>query len=577
MKKTIVITTVICSMLSACMPDLLEQLPPDQISSGMFWKTTDDASAAVSGVYNAMRTHFGTEYRFDSNTDITHGQQWGNNAGNVGSGDFNSAWDQCYRIVNRANNTIEGLNNMISNYEDDLTSQNLLIRLKAECLFLRALAYFRLVDFYGPVTFMNRVLQNEEAITATRTPVDVVRDSIIADLTHAINILPASYSPAQYGRVTKWAALSLRGKVYLYWACWLNNRPEWNALRSNEQPATFYGLARDDFKTVMDQSGHALFKNGDPGEYHDPNYRQLFSLENERCEEIIFSAQFTGPRMGQGSEMKMIFSSRQGGNNGAIQPTLQLMNLYRKLDGSKADPLIAVKDDNLLNGATNRDSYVDRDWRMRASVLWDGEKVLQQNVEGTQFAADSAMFLWGNRGGGSLDDPYYDYYNHLTGYAFRKWMPTYLGYNRDDCPQDFYLIRYADILLMYCEAVNELNNGPNTELQDIVNAIRRRGNIMASTEIANMGKQDFFDLLVDERAVEFLAEGQRFFDLRRWRIAERIFNAPAGYVLTDTWGSRITDKYVNAQTLNFLRFYIMAIPSSEIIRNNNIVQNDPWL
>ena len=71
MKKTIFIIAVMSLTLSACMSDLLEQLPPDQISTGMFWKTTNDATAAVSGVYNAMRSHFGTEYRFDSNTDLT--------------------------------------------------------------------------------------------------------------------------------------------------------------------------------------------------------------------------------------------------------------------------------------------------------------------------------------------------------------------------------------------------------------------------------------------------------------------------------------------------------------------------
>jgi hypothetical protein len=397
-------------------------------------------------------------------------------------------------------------------------------------------------------------------------------------LDHAIQVLPPSYDAQNYGRATKWAAISFRGKVNLFWASWLNfNRSEWAHLQGSEQAGTFYQKARDDFKTVIEQSGHALFRNAEPGSYVDPNYRQLFSLENEFCEEIIFSCQFTGPRMGQGSDMKMVFSSRQAGNNGAIQPTIRLMNLYRMLDGSKAPPLIASTDKTLPNSATNRESYEGRDWRMKASVLWDGEKLLNQNLEGTTFATDSAVFMWGSPGSGSLNDPYYDYYNHKAGYAFRKWMPTYLGYNRDDCPQDFYLMRFADVLLMYCEAVNEINNGPTTELQNIFNLIRKRGNIAPSTTIANMSKQEFFDLLVDERAVEFLAEGQRFFDIRRWRLAEKVWNNGAGFVLTDTWGTRVQDEFVNAQAINFLRFYIMAIPSSEITLNKNIVQNAPWL
>lgn len=576
MKKIIVLLAVVFSGFYSCSPDLLEQLPPNQISSDMFWKTTDDANSAVSGVYNAMRSHFGWDYRYDANTDICYGMSRGNETGSVGSGDFNFAWTECYTIVNRANNTLMGIIRMLES--TDPAGRDELLRLQAECRFIRALAYFRLIDFFGPVPYISKVLSTNDAIAIQRSSVETVRDSIMADLDHAIQILPSSYDVQNYGRVTKWAALSFRGKVNLFWASWLNyGRPEWAHLQGSEQAITFYRKAQDDFKTVIDQSGHALFRNAEPGSYSDPSYRQLFSLENESCEEIIFSCQFTGPRMNQGSDMKMVFSSRQAGNNGAIQPTIRMMNLYRMLDGSKAEPLIVSQDKTLPNSATNRASYEGRDWRMKASVLWDGEKLLNQNLEGTTFATDSAIFMWGSPGSGSLNDPYYDYYNHKAGYAFRKWMPTYLGYTRDDCPQDFYLMRYADILLMYCETVNEINNGPTAEVQDIVNLIRKRGNITPSTTIATMSKQEFFDFLVDERAVEFIAEGQRFFDIRRWRLAEKVWNNGAGFVLTDSWGTRVQDEFVNAQATNFLRFYIMAIPASEITLNKNIVQNAPWL
>lgn len=578
MKNIITSLILVCCILSSCHPDLLEQLPPDKVSSGMFWKTEDDALSAVSGVYRAMRDYFWDDFKLDSNTDICYGMSRGSETGSLSASSFNSDWNGCYKIINRANNSLAGIEQIKTLFANKPEMLQTLVRLQAECRFLRALAYFRLIDFYGAVPYMDRVLSNDGAINLLRTPVEEIRDYIISDLDFAVNTLPPSYSDKEYGRVTKWTAMAFRAKFNLFWASWLNfSRPEWNHLQGQEQASTFYQKARDDFRTIMDESGHKLFRNADPGEYHDPNYRQLFSLENETCEEIIFSCQFTGPRMGQGSEIKMIFSSRQGGNNGAVQPTIKMMDLYRMLDGSKAQPLIGSKDTNLPNSATNQNSYVGRDWRMKASVLWNGEKVLNQNMDGTTFAADSAMFLWGSPGSGSLDDPYYDYYNHRAGFAFRKWMPTYLGYARDDCPQDFYLMRYSDVLLMYCEAVNELNNGPTAEVQNIVNLIRKRGNITPSSDIVNMSRDEFFDLLVDERAVEFLAEGQRFFDIRRWRIAEKIWNNGAGFVLTDSWGVRVQDEFVNAQPTTFLRFYIMAIPTSEITLNKNLVQNDPWL
>lgn len=573
MKKTYLILIIFTVFFGSCTKDLLNQLPPDNITSDMFWDTVDDAKRSVSGVYAAMRNYFGVDYQHDANVDICYGQSYGNETGSPDG--FRSAWDGCYKIINQANVSLEGIRKMkpqTSNDKDKAT----LVNLEAEARFLRAMAYSRLVDFFGAVPYLYKTITHEEAIQLERIPVTQVRDSILADLDFSIATLPVKYDASNFGRATKWAAISYRGKFNLYWACWLKNqRPEWSAL--NEQYATYYTKARDDFKTVMQESDHALFKGGDPGEYADPNYRQLFSIENESCNEIIFSAQFTGPRMNLGSQMKAVFSSRQGGNNGAIQPTIKLMDMYLKLDGTKAEALVPSKNTTLKNSATNRVSYKGRDWRMHASILWDGEKLLMQNAEGTTFAKDSANFLWGNKGTGSLDDPYYDYYNHKAGYAFRKWMPTYLGYDRYDCPQDFYLVRYADVLLMYCEAVNEINNGANAELQTIVNLLRHRGNIAPSNTIAGMNKQDFFDLLVNERAIEFVAEGQRFFDIRRWRLAEKIWNNGIGFTLTDSWGVKVQDEFVNAQFIQFQRFYIMQIPPSEIIMNSKIVQNDPWL
>lgn len=571
MKKNIIIIAITAFVFSGCTNNLLEQLPPDQISGGMYWKTPDDAESAVAGVYAAMRDYFGSDYRFDSNVDVCHGVAYGNEEGDPSG--LRDTWDGCYKIVNYANSTLQGIARMEAQTTDASQKKNYGV-LAAEVHFLRAMAYFRLMDIFSAVPYMDRPLTQQEAIKLNRMPVGQLRDKIMDDLNDAVSVLPPTAK--KYGHATCWAALSLRGKVNLFWASWLKNkRPEWSEVK--EDPNTYFIAARDDFQKVMKESGHKLFRDGQPGNFNNPNYRQLFSLENEMCEEIIFSAQYTGPKMGLGSEMKAIFSPRQGGNNGALTPTIKLMDMYLMTDGTKASALVPNKVATTVNGTTNPNSYKGRDWRMKASILWDGEKLLMQNSDGTTFAKDSAQFLWGNKGSGSLDDPYYDYYNQKSGYAFRKWMPTYLGYERFDCPQDFYLIRYADVLLMYCEAVNEINNGPTDELQTIVNSIRRRGNIDALTTIAGMGHDQFFELLVNERAVEFIAEGQRYFDIRRWRIAEKVWNNGAGYTLVDTWGTKVQDEFVNAQAIQFERFYTGQIPTEEITMNGNLVQNDAWL
>ncbi len=598
MKKIVIIFTFCSLLFTGCMKDLLEQYPPDKIGSDTFWNTVSDAEQAVTGVYEAWRDLFGVvEMQWDPVADLSICGNKGyvidviiNDAINLkgwlqlvstqsmahtkgGSWFRWEIYGAHYLIIHRANNVIAGVDRMLPDAKPVDISQ--LTRIKAEARFLRAIAYGRLIDLLGPVPIVEHNITREEALEVERAPVTQVRDSIIADYDYAVANLPESYS--QYGHATKWAALSFRGKFHLYWASWLKNqRPEWDGI--TESANTYFALARDDFKTVMDQSGHSLFRNGEPGDYHHPNYQQLFLLPNETNEEIIFSAQYGGPFLVQGNFIKGAFGSRQMGNNGSIEPSIRLVNLYRKLDGSKAPPLIPSTDNTLENGAINPASYEGRDYRLKASVLWDGQKVLLVDAWSPAIAEDSCTFMWGNKGSGSLNDPYFNWNRNKSGYHTRKWMINYAEpyTERYDCGQDFYVMRYADVMLMYCEAVNEVNNGPTGEVETLFNQIRGRGKI-APVPIAGLSKSEFFDLLVDERAVEFFMEGHRFWDIRRWRIVKEAYNFPNGYVTVNTWGDKWADQWVNAQDLHVDRYYTGKIPESERALNPKLTQNPMWL
>lgn len=90
-------------------------------------------------------------------------------------------------------------------------------------------------------------------------------------------------------------------------------------------------------------------------------------------------------------------------------------------------------------------------------------------------------------------------------------------------------------------------------------------------------KETFFDAIKQERAVEFVAEGQRFFDLRRWRLAEKVWDYPNGRELRSTLNDFIQDQYKNATDRTFPRYYIYNIPEDERVLNPNLTQNKPWL
>ena len=164
-----------------------------------------------------------------------------------------------------------------------------------------------------------------------------------------------------------------------------------------------------------------------------------------------------------------------------------------------------------------------------------------------------------------------------SGYVFRKFVRNYAGQGRSDGDFAWPVMRLADVYLMYAEATNEVM-GPQADAIDLVNKIRRRGNLPALTGDKTGTKATFFDAIEQERIVELVAEGQRGFDLRRWRAIERVWGAPgtAGVWRRSTFGADVTRYYQNATDRAYEQNYIFRIPPGERDRNPNLTQNIPW-
>jgi hypothetical protein len=139
------------------------------------------------------------------------------------------------------------------------------------------------------------------------------------------------------------------------------------------------------------------------------------------------------------------------------------------------------------------------------------------------------------------------------------------------------VIRLADVFLLYAEATNEVN-GPQPDAIALVNRIRARGALPPLDAAKTADKAAFFDAIEQERVVELVAEGQRGFDLRRWRALERVWGPPGspGVWRRDTWGANVTRYYQNADDRTYEQAYIFRIPPSERDRNPNLTQNKPW-
>lgn len=583
MKKYIygaLISLLVSFSISSCID--LEYSPTTELSSDLYWKTTDDATTALNGVYNATRTFFHRNYGWDGGSDM----MWGNNIPNyklspssgIGSS-VDQHWKNGYQVVNRANSTLEHVEAMLNTYTEENTQKELK-RVKGELYFLRAIVYFRLMDFWGDIPFYTHVLNgNTEAYSLTRTPRKDIKDQLLKDLDFAKENVPIKVSSDERGRATRASVYGFSGKIKLYWACWMKND-------NNLSEATeYYKAAAADFAEVMKpEYGLKLFRNGEPGTPEAPNYLDLFDGRNDYNEEVIFSTSNAGPNLsGFGDPYVYDFGTRSTGNGGCnAVPTLRLLNRYQLLStGDYANSLVVkneIKDPNeranVENGACNPHSYEGRDYRMYA-CMWDGQKFPRVSVDGLKIGPDTLMFKYNSND----NVTYINAQGPKTGYIFRKYVRNYAWGGRESGQQDTYLMRLPDLWLMYCEAINEVNNGPTEELFDLIDKIRHRGALPPLDRTKFNTKDKFFKAIEQERIVELIAEGHRFFDIRRWHMAEKLWPAPDGFRLTSTWGESdwYRDEFKNAEDRDYQRYYLFKIPQSEIIQNPNLIQNDCWL
>jgi hypothetical protein len=143
---------------------------------------------------------------------------------------------------------------------------------------------------------------------------------------------------------------------------------------------------------------------------------------------------------------------------------------------------------------------------------------------------------------------------------------------------DFPIIRYAEILLNYAEAENEAV-GPDASVYAAINAIRKRAGLNPYSLPAGLSQSAMRSRIHHERRVEMAFEEQRFWDIRRWRIAASVLNGTLhGMQITQNSNNTFTYKVVNAENTSFdaSKMYLYPIPYKETISNRSLTQNPNW-
>ena len=578
MKHKIKITIAACALLlSAC--ESLDYVPGDQMSGQTFWQTEDHARQAAVGMYAAMKANwcFGMEFTFDMCSDladgttpwsdISRGTSFASNSGGV-----QNHWQYLYELVHRANTVIRNVAGMP-------ISQQTIDRVTGEAKFLRAMAYFRMLNCWGGVPYYDETCDINEQfanLNAPRSPEDEIRRHIIDDLTEAIEKLPVSRDAADLGRATKGAAYALRGKVYLF------NR-EWDK-------------AVDDFEEIV------YNKSNNYGYSLHPDYNELFRLYNgNHSPEMIFSIQsIDGNTAGYALDIVSYFGNKSTMRliaSNCIVPSTTLVDMYENLDGSPFDW------DSIFPGFNNGDSQLRR--KYMSVAIDQGSTVVTSTLDCDTTKVMDAYRLRDPRLSLNVITPYSHYLGTDAGsnpmdkqfvladptqggapmeamafirnsegwnsYFWRKWIPTgnldgYWGeYNRT--PYEFPLIRLGDVILMLAEAYNE--SGATDKAVAEVNKIRARvgmPGLNSGAEWMNVGSKEDMALRIQrERAFELAGEGQRYWDFRRWGLLEKsVKNA------TDIFGDLMYTRSYQS------RHELWPIPLVEMERNLNLTQNEGW-
>jgi len=595
---------------TSCKKDLLERVPTGELAAENFWKTDADATTALMSAYAAARAVFDRDYYFEGHGEYTRVRGTSATSGSILRGDayqgasyspsgygasFDKYFGYLYGAVNRTNYVIENINNkMIPGATG--TRLATLESIVAEARLLRGMTYFRLISMWGDVPYIGRIIyDNSEVKDIKRMPIGQVKDSIMADFDYAVSKLPAKSSAL--GRAAKPAALAFRGKLNLYWGSWKKNGwPELEGFTQNpsEAQAAFTAAAAD-FKSVINDFGLTLYKNGDPGQIDAlgkadilPNYFELFTPKANGNPEMImvFTHSGTPTNPSQGEELMRDFSGRTvEGSQCWASPRYEIADRYQlTTTGDFAPKMVQLNPTTnpaartTLNSAVNPNSYANRDYRMKSTLMWDYEMCIGlTSLKSTGFSPFIYQSWAANVTIGGVKYITYNTDGSNSGYVFRKFVRNYEGLGRSEGDYAYPVMRLADVFLMYAEASNEVS-GPLADAVALVNRIRARGALPALTPAKYASKTAFFDAIEQERIIELVAEGHRGFDLRRWRAIEKVWGPPGGVGVwrQDTYGANQERFYLNTVDLTYRQNYIFRIPPGERDRNPNLTQNIPW-
>jgi len=532
MKKLHILTAIICCLaLTAC--NEMDNEPTNSYTDSNFWTSVEKAQYMLNMAYNQLYSAgaMWNDERLSDNVfqgrGFTDQRTIRNGIADPSTSIFASEWSNLYGGIKTCHVILENIDHL----EADAPTVS---RMKAEARFIRASLFFRLSNFYGDIPFFTEDISLAESKEISRTPRSEVISFIRQELADILTLLPTAdnLAEADRGKITQGAVLMLLARVCLYDSDWA-------------------GVEKYCAQIMSGEYGHyELF----------PSYTGLFEEANEYNSEVIMDCSYV-PTVRTWTELYDMVPLSVGGRVCSTAPTQSLVDNYIMLDGK------TISESGLYNAAT---PYANRDPRLTATVVYDGYRWSENVADGTTgkvirtspTATDQTDAYQGLNANQSS-----------TGYYVRK----YYDVNHEASMAsgiNIITMRYADVLLMYAEAMNEQGKMNASVWNQTVKPIRQRAGFTLDTALdyPTLSQEQMRQTLRSERRSELALEGLRWFDIKRWQAGEEYLD---GYV----YGAAFADGGTNIKLDNYKflssRDYLWSVPQSQMDINPNLKPNNP--
>lgn len=451
----------------------LNMVPETSMTDASFWRTEKDLRGACNRFYEQMNgsADLGDGYKHDYRSDeLTKASPDAVSAGTVQVPSSHGSWTDAYWRIFIANNILEKAPRA------DVTPE-VLDKYLAEARFFRAYYYFELVKKYGDVPLLLKAVNNtaDPDLKMPRTPRAQVIEQVYADLEFAADKLPDIDKLDKWGHVARQAAIAMTVRVGLY---------EGTHMKYHKREGDYKAHLRrsiDAAKALIASGKHSLY----------PDYSNLFQdvAEGRQNRENIFVKEY-GPN---GAASTTVHGTiRQLENSCSM--TRNFVDLYLYTDGlpREKSPL-AVSPETSYD-----DVFTNRDPRLAMTLYRTGEEAYKGPFTAHGF----------HRG-----------YSIKKAFDLNQWTSNSKEWT------DWMIIRYAEVLVSYAEALYECNGSiSDADLDATVNAIRKRAGMPAKLTNDFVAKNglNMLDEIRRERSIEFADENKRYDDIIRWKIAEKV-------------------------------------------------------